>query len=183
MTRHYKSLPPASLLWECFYYKPLTGELVWKKQLNNRGKVGSTAGTLTGKGACEICINTNKYLAHRLVWVWITGADPVTSILDHKNRDPKDNRFWNLRIATQSQNMSNVTHINPTGYKGVQRKGNRFTARIRIAGRITHLGSFSTAADAGAAYVRAAVRLYGDFACFQARRNPPAQLPSGPTST
>jgi hypothetical protein len=169
MTRLYRPLPTASLLWELFYYKPLTGELVWKKQLSARSKVGSIAGTLTGKGAYEIQINTNKYLAHRLIWVWVTGIDLTTSLLDHKNRNPRDNRFWNLRVATQSQNMSNVTHTNPTGYKGVQRKGTRFTARIRIDSKVTYLGSFGTAAEAGAAYERAAVRLYGDFACLQAR--------------
>ena len=169
MTRLYKALPSASTLWELFEYNPLTGELLWRKQLSTKCKPGSTAGGLNGRGAREVSINKIKYLVHRLVWAWVTACDPTTAILDHKNRNPGDNRFWNLRLATQSQNMSNITHANPCGYKGVQRVGNRFTARLRIEGRVTYLGSFATAAEAGAAYAEAARSLHGDFVCLQAR--------------
>lgn len=167
MTRLYKALPPSSVLWELFDYKPLTGELVWKQHYGGRSKAGSIAGGYNGRKACEVAIYSNKYLAHRLVWSWVTGTDPIASFLDHKNRNPKDNRFWNLRLATQSQNMSNVVHANPTGYKGVQRKGKRFTARIRIDGKVTYIGSYRTAAEAGAAYAAVAKGLHGDFACLE----------------
>lgn len=169
MERRYKALPQTSTLWELFEYKPLTGELLWKKHLSSRAKQGSVAGCFTGRGAREVSINNTKYLAHRLIWAWVTGVDPTTAILDHKNRNPKDNRFWNLRLATQSQNMSNVAHVNPTGYKGVQHIRTRYVARLRIKGKVTYLGSFNTAAEAGAAYARAARRVHGDFVCLCAQ--------------
>ncbi len=170
MTRRYRALPSTATLWDLFDYKPLTGELIWKKQVSSRAKVDTVAGAYNGRNAREIQINQSKYLAHRLVWTWVTGIDPITSFLDHKNRNPKDNRFWNLRLATQSQNMSNVAHSNPTGYKGVQRIRNRYTARLRIDNKVTYLGSFATAAEAGAAYTEAVTTLHGEFACVQKRQ-------------
>jgi hypothetical protein len=169
MTRRYRPLPSPATLWDLFDYKPLTGELVWKEKLNPRIKLDVAAGCYTGRNAREVTIDNCKYLAHRLIWAWVTGVDPVTSLLDHKNRNPKDNRFWNLRLATQSQNMSNVTHTNPTGYKGVQRSGSRYIARLRINNKVTYLGTFSTAAEAGAAYLAAATKLHGEFVCADRR--------------
>ena len=43
----------------------------------------------------------------------MTGEDPGAMQIDHINQDDKDNRFWNLRLATQTHNQ-----WNRNGFKG-----------------------------------------------------------------
>ena len=45
----------------------------------------------------------------------MTGEDPEQLSVDHKNRDNKDNRWENLRLATQDQQNLN------RGFKGYYR--------------------------------------------------------------
>lgn len=86
-------------------------------------------------------------------------------VIDHKNRDGLDNRKANLRWATQSSNTCNRDlPIGKTGYRGVWKNGNGFTARINKNKKRHHLGQFSTAAEAAAAYNEAAKKLHGEFA-------------------
>jgi hypothetical protein len=101
---------------------------------------------------------------HRL----IAGVLHDPSILvDHWNRDSLDNRRSNIRIATPTQNSANmsVRHDNTVGYKGVRVTiSGMYQARIKIAGRETNLGSFSTPEEAAMAYNEAAASLHGEFA-------------------
>jgi hypothetical protein len=87
---------------------------------------------------------------------------------DHESHETLDNRRSNLRAATSLQNARNARRRkdNITGYKGVgidQRSG-KYRARIRFAGRIVFLGSFTSALVAYDAYCEAAKRLHGEFA-------------------
>lgn len=97
-------------------------------------------------------------LMHRLL------LDPVSDVqVDHVDRDRLNNRRSNLRIATRSQNAANQA-LNPTvntsGYKGVSRRRDKWSAKIRKR----HLGTFDTALEAAVAYDRAAVEEFGEFA-------------------
>lgn len=84
-------------------------------------------------------------------------------LVDHINGDTLDNRRANLRLCDHA-----TSALNRRGYgkflKGVERKRNRFRARISIGGRLTYLGWFSTEVEAGMAYDEAARRLHGQFA-------------------
>jgi hypothetical protein len=64
---------------------------------------------------------------------WIMDASKGT-IVDHHNNDPLDNRRENLRFCTVTQNNWNMRRNsnNTSGYKGVQKEGNRWIARIVI---------------------------------------------------
>lgn len=99
---------------------------------------------------------------------------------DHVNGFGLDNRRCNLRPATQSENMRN-THkrrfhgrpdrITSSKYKGVyfRKDRNRWSAYIggptknKTNPRVW-LGCFSTEGEAAAAYNRAAMEKYGEFA-------------------
>jgi len=103
-------------------------------------------------------------LTSRVIWKWVTGNDPLAEI-DHRDVNPSNDAFANLREATHSQNHMNRPGWG-TGFKGAcfdQRRG-RWRAQISAYNRRRHLGYFDTEADAHAAYVRAATALHGEFA-------------------
>jgi hypothetical protein len=158
MAKAYKPLPAAEELWELFDYKPLTGELVWRIKAGRRVHVGDVAGCLKPRGYYEICWKQRNYTNHRVVWKWVTGADPGAMHIDHINRIKHDNRHWNLRLATGTQNRHN------RAAKGYIKTGNHWYARIRVDLKWVPLGSYATPEEAHAAYKKAAAELYGEFA-------------------
>jgi hypothetical protein len=128
---------------------------------------GKIAATPAGKGYLRISISGRDYKSHRLAWLIMTGSWPAKQI-DHANLDKSDNRFVNLREATQSQNEANKRAYmnNTSGAKGVswdKRRG-KWVANIRRDGRQVHLGYFDTIEPAASAYERAAREINGEFA-------------------
>lgn len=166
MARAYRLLPSAELLWELFEYKPLAGELVWRKAPSNRVRVGSTTGSTHLQGYVSTRLNGTSYLTHRLVWLWLHGEDPKNFQVDHIDGNRLNNTWGNLRLATASQNAFNskTRKHNTSQVKGVRLMPNgRFQARIRKAGVTHHLGTFATAEQAALAYEKAAMQLHGKF--------------------
>lgn len=98
---------------------------------------------------------------HRLI-LGLRYGDPH---VDHKDRNPLNNRKSNLRLATQSQNNANKAPA-PGRFKGVRRPsgGSGWMAGIRINGKWTELGIYDTAKDAARAYDIAAKKMFGEFA-------------------
>lgn len=148
-------------------YDPASGMFRWNVAMNGRIKIGQVAGTLSQDGHRKILIARRVYLAHRLAWFYVTGAWPRDQI-DHRNNDPDDNRFDNLREATRLQNNANcrVRKDSGTQVKGVHwhKRTRRWYALIRMNGKSVHLGSFATVEAAKAAYDKAARRRFGEFA-------------------
>lgn len=131
--------------------------------------VGSAAGYITDNGYCVINIDhkRNRYRAHRLAWLYMTGEWPRGDI-DHINGDRLDNRWSNLREATRSQNLGNsrIPSTNKSGFKGVSFDGrrNKWLAQITIDGVHYHLGRYDKAEDAAQAYREALRGHFGKFA-------------------
>ncbi len=90
----------------------------------------------------------------------------LEGLIDHKNRDNKDNRRENLRVATKSQNGANTgkTKRNTSGYRGVQRQYGRWIVLMAIDGRAKWIGSFDTKEQAAVAYDIKAKEMYREFA-------------------
>ncbi len=153
-------------LHDVLHYDSETGEFRWRKQVSRSVKTGDIAGLTDEDGYRRITIGGKIYPAHRLAWLYMTGNwCPV--FIDHRDGNPSNNRWSNLRRATISQNNANrrVHRNNKCGFKGVVRNHiGRWCAAIYKNGRRYHLGSFATAEEAHAAYVTAARKLHGEFA-------------------
>ena len=147
-------------------YDSKTGEFRWRKRVSRSTQVDDIAGTLDRGGYLKITIKGRMYRAHQLAWLYMTGKWSP-GFIDHRDGNPSNNRWANLRRATLSQNNANrrVHRNNKCGLKGVVRNHiGRWCAAIYKNGRRHHLGSFATAQDAHAAYVKAALKFHGEFA-------------------
>lgn len=140
------------------HYDPESG--LWTR-FNRPGRVGTVH-----LGYIFIHICGEKYSAHRLAWFYMTGEWPSNDI-DHRDTNRSNNRWINLRLATKSQNGANrhPQRNNHSGIKGVrQMRSGRWEARIRINDKPTYLGRYDTAEEAKTAYLKVALKHFGDFA-------------------
>lgn len=109
-----------------------------------RVKAGDVSGTLN-TGYIRIRIYVDRYLAHRLAWLWVYGEFP-SGDLDHINHDRLDNRIKNLRLADKVINGKNMSlgKRNSSGIMGVSwnNKEKRWKAQISINKKRVYLGGF-----------------------------------------
>jgi hypothetical protein len=156
------SLPTQAQLLELFAYDPETGALTGKTWRGPKAP-GSAAGYLHPSGYILVQVEGAYTSAHRIIWCMVKGYWPVE--VDHRNLIGADNRWDNLREATHAQNCMNrrLRADNIAGFKGVQKDGNTYRARITINGKLKNLGRFETAEAAAAAYRLAAAELHGEF--------------------
>ena len=87
---------------------------------------------------------------------------------DHADRNPLNNRRYNLRPATAMENARNksIQHNNKSGVSGVflPKDGNKWIAYIAVNKKRIHLGSFSDKNNAIKARLTAEAKYFGDFA-------------------
>jgi hypothetical protein len=92
-----------------------------------------------------------------LMHIAITGKPPDGLMLDHKDGNGLNYQRYNLRFVTNRQNCQNQHVPTSSKYPGVcwLKDREKWHARIRITGRVTHLGTYSTEEEAFNAYRRA----------------------------
>lgn len=144
-------------------YDQATGSFTWADGVVSRKvKPGQPAGSYHD-GYLRIRIRGCAYRAHRLAWLYVTGAWP-RELIDHINGDRADNRFCNLREATLEQNNVNksvASKRSKTGLMGVYPVGKRFVASAYQGAKCHYLGTFATAEEAFAAYCEKKRELHG----------------------
>jgi hypothetical protein len=151
-------------LKELLTYDAATG--VFTRNVARGNKPAGAATGTQNNGYLSTRCDGRGYFNHRLAWLYVYGCLPDLQV-DHINRDKKDNRICNLRLATASQNQHNARARtdSTTGIKGVTwTKSGKLKAQICVRGERTILGYYPTLVEAAAAYASAADRLHGDFA-------------------
>jgi hypothetical protein len=114
-------------LKEVLSYDAESGIFTWAVDRVNAPK-GKIAGCHDGHGYIIISVDGCKYMAHRLVWLYVHGVFPKE--VDHQNHVRDDNRLVNLRATDRAGNRKNVSKLsrNKSGVTGVSwttRRGKR----------------------------------------------------------
>ena len=160
-------LPSQDRIRQLLDYDPDTGFFTWKIFRRWSAPVGGKAGHLNSKGYMKITIDSIEYQAHRIAWKYMTGEDPIYQI-DHIDGVKLNNRFSNLRQATNEENQKNIgkQKNNTSGQKGVTytKKKKKWMARIGVKYKRIFIGEFEKFEDAVSAYKVAAKKYHGDYA-------------------
>jgi hypothetical protein len=160
-----RQLPSIEQVRNHLSYDPDTGEFTWLVQRRNKALVGSRAGRTLKSGYRSLKLFNVEIMAHRVAFAVMTGRWP-RHLIDHINGNPLDNRWCNLREATNSQNQANRSVVlSRSGILGVtwHKQSRKWQAAIKQNGKNKHLGLFDDIDEAANAYKRAALDLYGSY--------------------
>jgi hypothetical protein len=158
-----KALPTLDRLHELFEVRD--GNLVRRVTTNPRAKAGDVAGTAHHSGYIQVNIARQLYWAHRIVYALHYGVDPGDMFVDHINHDRTDNRPENLRLATNSQNLSHRAGPpanNTSGVRGVSWHAAARKWQVHVKKRF--VGLYETLAQAEFAANKARAEILGEFA-------------------
>lgn len=158
---------------ELLHYDPETGVFTWRVTPSGRPGHNRIVGTVcSGRSSIRLHIRIDGriYKAHRLAFLYMAGRWPTEQV-DHRDGDGLNNRWSNLREATQSQNKQNTRaaykNNRSSGLLGVYRSPNKYTnkwfAGITIDHKFLYLGNFPSTTAAHASYL-AAKRRFHEFA-------------------
>ena len=163
-----KDRPSISLLRDILRYDEGTGLFYWKVDWSSKAKAGDQAmRTKMASGHLVGMVNGVQLYAHIVAVAIKTGEWPVGEV-DHKDTDPGNNRWKNLRPATSTENKQNrkVQSNSSSGLKGAFfcKDTGRWRSKIKTPNGMVELGRFDTPEAAHAAYAAAAIKYHGDFA-------------------
>lgn len=145
-------------LKELLHYDPETG-MFTRLACKRRDRVGKTAGYTNSKGYVVISVDNKQAYAHRLAWLYMSGAWPLDQV-DHRDTDKANNRFVNLREADDIKNQQNRRAAKKGTASGLlgayqSKVSGRWSSRITVEGKQLYLGSFNSPELAAAAYLSA----------------------------
>lgn len=159
---------PHERLLELLHYDPQTGVFTWRVT-HHRIRAGDRAGnenrSRPEQPYRQIMIDQKNYRTGRLAWFYMTKRLPKKEI-DHRDGNPLNDIWSNLRLATSTQNKANQKKRcdNKSGFKGVHPHGQRFYARTNINGKYRYLGMFDTAEEASEFYKQVTSAVHGEYA-------------------
>lgn len=165
-----KESPGFSEMKRRLIYDPTLGLFTWiADAATGRPRKGKVAGNINRYGYRRIVLCGKSYPAHRLAWLYMTGAWPQQQV-DHRDGNRANDAWDNLREATHTENRRNarLQKNNTSGLKGITPKsgprGKRWQSRIMVDRNCLHLGTFNCPAAAHFAYLIAASQHHGEFA-------------------
>ena len=153
---NYKALPSQALLRERFDYDPASGEFRYKN--------GDLVCPESKSRYLLPSVNGERYLIHRLIWKWMTGEDPLCEV-DHRDRNKRNNKWNNLRLADSSQNQGNIGSFGKSRFRGVcwNKPKGMWRAQLRSKA-FKRIKDFITEEEAALAWNQWAVEAWGEFA-------------------
>ena len=113
------------------------------------GKYGKPIGSVNHHGYLMSRIDGKSQSVHRYVYMMVSGRDiPEGYQVDHINGIKTDNRWSNLRLVTQTDNMKNMKLFrnNKSGVTGV--RFDRTRSRWKVTLSNDTLGYYKTFEDA-----------------------------------
>jgi hypothetical protein len=99
----------AKYLRSILHYSPKTGQWTWLVVRRQQHFTSMKAGYKNRFGYWLIGIDGYSYQSSRLAWLYMTGRWPRETI-DHKDRNPGNNKWSNLREASSALQNSNKTN-------------------------------------------------------------------------
>ena len=165
-------LPSWEYLKECFELDEtcLSG-LRWKERPATHGEnilafnrrwATREAGRIGHAGYSEIYIDGICYRSHRLLYCLFHKINIDNQLVDHKDRDIKNNKIDNLRIVTHQQNQWNagLSKNNTSGYKGIKKRKLKngsfsYTVRVMVNFKSNNLGTYRS--------LERAIQVHTDF--------------------
>ena len=138
--------PSVEDLWEKYSYNPFTGTL--HRRDNDRPLMGNRC-----KRSHQLSIHyRSRHPYGVVVFAWITGRWPIQGMeIDHIDRNPFNQRWYNLREVTRRQNMQNTKRSRGGAIQGKR----SWSATIQVGGVTHRFGPFKSEAEARAAYLSA----------------------------
>jgi len=174
-------LPTQQELQDFFDYNTLTGNMTWRHipYYIRRAKVGANFGCLStakDKGTQSrigVINGHHKQLTH-FIWCYMTGEYPKKGVyIDHKDRNPLNNAWDNLRLASAQENSSNQSNRKETKrgmLRGIERvkQTERYYARCMFKGkRYTCPHVRDTQEEAHQDYIELHKKLHGEFSNYK----------------
>jgi glycosyltransferase involved in cell wall biosynthesis len=125
---------------------------------------------MSRKDSRETGKNRRKFIKmHRLVFELEYGKNLLnTESIDHIDMVKINNTISNLRLSPLGTSINQINvglrSDNKTGYKGVifRKKTNKYEAKISYKGKRIWLGAYEDIIEAGKAYNKKALELFGD---------------------
>ena len=156
-----KTSEQANQAWE---YDAITGVLHRKKISTSTQGV---AGCLRNDGYINVKYKGTSYLAHRVVWLIMTGHWPVDK-LDHIDGNKTNNRIDNLRECSQAQNTCNkkLGKDNTSGIKGIHwsKACKKWLVQLSIDGKKKYFGVYEDKELAELVAIEARDKYHKEFA-------------------
>lgn len=135
-------------------------------RIYDSGNQFSHVGWKNSSGYLQTEVAGKAYMVHNIIWEMHNGPIPDGYKVDHKDRNPLNNKIENFRLCTDAQNKINTKtpKNNTTGYKGVIATPNgKFQARLGYKGKKLYLGLFDTKEEAAECVKQKTLELYGEF--------------------
>lgn len=134
-------------------YDQVTGQFFWTKSMLR-------AGTTRKDGYVRICFNYKFYYAHQLAWFYMTGRWART--VDHKDHNPSNNSWDNLREATMQQQSCNRRNLKGFYF---DKSSNRYRVLIQMKEGKVYGNSWKTEEEARIQAEEMKQKFHGDFYC------------------
>jgi hypothetical protein len=130
---------------------------------NKKGQIQKYKGKIlntrcSNRGYYQVGLSKNNkttlFSLHRLVMLSFVG--PSDLVVDHIDRNPKNNKLDNLRYVTNQENSFNR---DSKGYS-YRKNINKWVSTLRVSGENIYLGVFDTELEAKNAYIESKLKYH-----------------------